>query len=281
MGGSSTSPADFNGKVRFYTRPVEFDYVAWTLEALLLKLRQAALGEASFIPSPDQSELVLEHLRMIEAVRSVEWSISEMYSDPDVPDPDSASQGLRFELERRVALRDRLAPLAEAVLQAQVSAVLADLGVTLAGQPTPPVLYHVTAPPSALIVSPRERIEQLENISVLPDLTLEQITALEEAVAGSISPGRGDVEDLRFLSLPARTQRPDFYRGVRQGPLGQLIASYKAPLTTGFDPLVSPRRVDVLAIHQHFDFRLFDALALGVPNDSGNCQFVNRLRLGG
>lgn len=186
LGGSSTSPADFNGKVRFYTRPLEFDYIAWTLDALLLKLRQAALGEASFIPPADQSELVLEHLRMIEAVRSVEWSISELYSDPSVPDPDEASAGLRFELERRIALRDRLAPLAEAVLQAQVSAVLADLGLTLAGQPTPPVLYHVTAPPSALIVSPRQRIEQLENISVQPDLTLEQITALEEAVAGNL-----------------------------------------------------------------------------------------------
>lgn len=186
FGGSSTSPADFNGRVRYFTRPVEFDYVAWTLDALLLKLRQAALGEASFIPSAEQSELVLEHLRMIEAVRSVEWSISELYSDPHVPDPDEASAGLRFELERRVALRDQLAPLAEAVMQAQVSAVLADLGLTLAGQPTPPVLYHVTAPPSALIISPRQRIEQLENISVLPDLTLEQITALEEAVAGDL-----------------------------------------------------------------------------------------------
>ncbi len=56
--------------------------------------------------------------------------------------------------------------------------------------------------------------------------------------AGRISPCPHNLEDLRLLSLPARSQRPDFHRGLRHGPLGQPITPDKAPLTAGFDTLI-------------------------------------------
>jgi hypothetical protein len=76
----------------------------------------------------------------------------------------------------------RLAPIVEAVLEDQLSAVIARLGLSLGGQPLPPVSYHVSPLPSSLIVSPREVIRQEANISLKVGLTTDQKEALEEKV---------------------------------------------------------------------------------------------------
>jgi hypothetical protein len=79
-----------------------------------------------------------------------------------------------------------MGPLAEAVIQAQVAAVLKEVNLTFLGQPTPPVLYHITPLPYALIVSPRDHIEQEAMISLLPGMTLEQRITLEEQVSKNL-----------------------------------------------------------------------------------------------
>ena len=103
---------------------------------------------------------------------------------------------------------------------------------------------------------------------------------LEEPVAGRISPCPHNFKDLRLLSLPARSQRPDFHRGLRQGPLGQPITPDKAPLTAGFDTLIPALGGEMPPIHQQFNFHLLNPLALGVRNESGQRQPVARLRRG-
>ena len=55
------------------------------------------------------------------------------------------------------------------------------MGLTTGGQPLPPVLYRITPLPYALIVSPRDKIEQEANISLLPGLSLEERVALEDS----------------------------------------------------------------------------------------------------
>jgi hypothetical protein len=90
---------------------------------------------------------------------------------------------VRAELDELYRQRRSLGPLAESVLQGQLAEIIAEMDLSLAGQPTPPVLYHVTPLPMALIVSPRQVIRQDHNISLLPELTLEEQVAVEERVA--------------------------------------------------------------------------------------------------
>ena len=70
----------------------------------------------------------------------------------------------------------------KAFLQAQIAQVAADQSLTVLGQPIPAVLFHSTSVPDALIVSPRDRIQQSENISIEPGLPVDQQTALENGV---------------------------------------------------------------------------------------------------
>jgi hypothetical protein len=60
------------------------------------------------------------------------------------------------------------------------------LDLTTIGQPLPPILYHNSPTPLALIVSKREEIVQIANISVLPTLTLDDQIALDDEVANSL-----------------------------------------------------------------------------------------------
>jgi hypothetical protein len=177
-------PADH---ARAYTRPIEFDYVSWSAEAALLKLQSSVLGIPNYLTHEDRKQVVMQHLFLTERILQAEGQLNLIYADPNVSDKEAASAHLRAELDDMYQRQQELAPLAEAALQAQVSVLLAELNLTGGGQPIPPVLYHSSATPMGLIISPRERIEQLTNISVQPDLSVDQQAELEEKVDISLN----------------------------------------------------------------------------------------------
>lgn len=167
---------------RAFTRRIEFDYVNWTIKALYLKAAQAAFSPTRYIKDETQKDLVREYLALNEQINQTEMQIETIYADPSIQNPDQIAAPHLHELAEQTEYRGKLAPLAESVLQQQISATLRDLGLTFAGQPLPPLLFHATPLPLALIVSPRDQIRQVANISLLPDLTLEQIVDLERQV---------------------------------------------------------------------------------------------------
>jgi hypothetical protein len=169
-------------KVRAYTRSVEFDYVEWTMDAMLVKIRAASVHVPHSLHRSAQKQIVSEYLRLTQFVLEKEHALTQLYADPSIPDKDAASQTLRNELSDLYARQMELAPLAEAVLQEQVAQILAEIGLTTGGQPIPNVWYHSSPLPLALIVSPRERIEQTANISVNTEMTVDDQAALETRV---------------------------------------------------------------------------------------------------
>ena len=146
-----------------------------------------ALGTPKYLADSDQHEVASPTSNWWDnpAGRS---AAPRMYTDPSVADPQEASADLRAELDRLYRTRQLLAPLAEALIQGQVASVVADFDLTLAGQPVPPVQYHATPLPLALIVSPRQVIRQDADISLVADLPLDQQVELEGQVKkGSMS----------------------------------------------------------------------------------------------
>jgi hypothetical protein len=80
------------------------------------------------------------------------------------------------------------------VLQAQIAAVVAEFDLAGGGQPLPPLLYHSTPLPWALIASPRDAIRQAANISLQTELTLDEHIVVEDAVSDGL--------DLSTLVVP-------------------------------------------------------------------------------
>ncbi len=186
-GYAAPSPTDKIETIRAYTRGKEFDYLEWMSAAELLKLRAASVRLPYAIDRETQKRLVMENLRLTQSILDEERRLETIYADPAIADKESAAQETLAQLAAWRARAAQIVPLAESVLQEQTAAVLAEIGLAQAGQPLPFVWYHASPLPMALIVSPRERIEQTANISLRADATLEEQIALEERVAKGLN----------------------------------------------------------------------------------------------
>jgi len=182
LGRGAPSGLDEVEMVRAYTREIEFNYLSWMSDAAFLKLRAASVGAPQIFDPAAQRQIVDGYLQVTQQIFESEYALEKIYADAEVENKELASADLRVHLAELYARQTELAPLAEAILQGQVSQILAELGLSAAGQPLPGVLYHVTPLPTSLIVSPRDRIEQISGIPLNVDLTLDQISALEGRV---------------------------------------------------------------------------------------------------
>ncbi len=178
-----TSDSD---RTRVFTRQIEFDYPTWVWNAAWIKIEQGTLGTPYSFSRETNKQIVFEYLNTTQQLIQVENRIEQIYADPEITDKDSATDLLRKQRTELTTRQTALAPFAESILQSQLGEALAELGLTTAGQPIPQVLYHITPTPRALIVSPRSRIEQIANISILPTLTLDDEIKLENEVARSL-----------------------------------------------------------------------------------------------
>src|SRR3989304_2453053 len=138
------------------------------------------LGAERYMDEAAQRDLVLETVSLIQEIQNAEGQLSALHADPDQQRVAAQIAEINAHLNELYRQRSRLGPLAESILQTQISAVLADQGFTVLGQPLHPLLFHSTPLPWALIASPRDHIAQADNISLRTELTLEEHIALED-----------------------------------------------------------------------------------------------------
>lgn len=174
-------------QVRSYTRAIEFDYPTWVWNAFWSKVDQSTINAPYAFERGSNKQIVFEYLRTTDQLNQTEFQIEKIFADPNIIDKASTSAYLRAQRDQLTARQASLAPFAESILQSQVNSALAELGLTTGGQTIPPLLYRSSPTPLALIVSPRDHIEQTTNISILPSITLDQQIKLEDDVAKSLN----------------------------------------------------------------------------------------------
>ncbi|MCE5209253.1 MAG: hypothetical protein LLG42_13200 [Chloroflexi bacterium] len=168
--------------VRRYTRSIEFDYVNWTIQSLFIKNKSTSLGLNRYLSDEEGREIVNAYFRQVDEINALRSEISAIYADPEITDPGKMAEDANRRLAEMEDENKQMAALCETVLQQQVSTVAAEMGLSAGGQLIPPLLYHVTPLPMALIVSPRDTIRQDADISLLADLSLEDIVDLEQHI---------------------------------------------------------------------------------------------------
>jgi hypothetical protein len=184
--GDAPRLTDTSDRVRAFTREIEFDYPNWVWNAVWTKVEGSAIGLPYLFDRATNKEIVIDYLRTTQNLMQAESQIEQIFADPAITDKEASSAHVRAQRDELTARQNFLAPLAEATLQSQIADVLAEFGLTTTGQPIPPVLYHTSPTPLALIVSERSVIQQIANISVLPTLTLDEQIKLEDEVATSL-----------------------------------------------------------------------------------------------
>ncbi len=157
-------------RARLYAVGREFDFVTWTVQALATKLQpteQARLSEA------EQSQRVRDYLAVRRDYQMVEGEINRLFAEN--PHALTETVMLRAHRDQLRATLQAEQPLVEAILQAQLTTLLRDNGLTV----WPPVAFHFTPLPLALILSPRDEIRREASVMLVGDLTLEQQIELE------------------------------------------------------------------------------------------------------
>lgn len=185
-GANLLPPSTLTARVHRYTRYLEFDHVTWMLNAMNVKIGQGALNTPHHFDEAARHQIVLDYLHLLDQILQTEARLNLIYANPSVVEPHAASASLRTELADLYDRQARLAPVAEAILEEQVSLVLVDLGLAVGGQPMPPVLFHISPLPWHLVVSPRDRIAREIAVSLVPDLTVDQQAALEAQIDAAL-----------------------------------------------------------------------------------------------
>jgi len=182
LAGSNAAPGSLTNQIEALIRPITFDFGTWTLEAVGEKLASWGFSFQRFLTSEQQSDLVRDYLAQVGEVQSLNSQILLIYADPTITDPDAASEDLKAALAEAEASLQSLAPLAESILESQLMAVVRDAGLETLGEPFPPSLFQASEIPNALVVSPRDQIEQLLNISLQPGMSAGEEDALESQI---------------------------------------------------------------------------------------------------
>jgi hypothetical protein len=177
---------DLSGRLNMLTFEWAFNFFTWEVEALSQKLLYGLLAPQHLLTDEQQSRFVLAFLDDVWESRRLSDEIDRLYTDPDIADADlvSADQQAAFHaLRRRMA---RHAPIAEMILEAQVSQVLADAGFGWAATVLPPVSGTFTPLPHILVVSPRAHIESVYQQQLIAGLTATEQVEIEDAVVAAL-----------------------------------------------------------------------------------------------
>jgi 6-pyruvoyl-tetrahydropterin synthase len=186
MCGSVSQPLNTAQKARYYTAPYEFNYAQWMIDSLLLKLGQSGIAINDHVSSEVQIRVVREYFNLAGKLDYTNYTIEQIYANPNIANPDQAAADKIKKQQDLQTLLGQLGPVVEDILQNQVAEVLADEGIDLGGQSIPPVLYHASPVPKALIISPRNTVHQDADISLLADLSYSQIDKLESQVQDNL-----------------------------------------------------------------------------------------------
>ncbi len=160
----------------------QFDFLSWEVSAIAAKAEGVLANNDAFLDEASRRQTVLDYLSLIQQSQQIEREINEIYTDPAVADPVAATAVLQSQLAQLRDQIDALQPVAESIVQDQVGQILVEERFGVLGQAWPPVMMQMTPLPSLLIVSPRDRIERIHGVSLLPGLSTAEKDALETAI---------------------------------------------------------------------------------------------------
>ncbi|MCK5577620.1 MAG: hypothetical protein KAI14_04815 [Dehalococcoidales bacterium] len=183
LAGSCAPVKDFDYHLSGIVAPYRFSLIGWELQALSYEIDDLFFGDDEGTVA--DSEVVLEYFDIVAQVNTTERRIDAVAAGLEMGDLVSLKAQLGALEEQKKALEDK----AERILEKQIGATLADIGIfnPLDGLLSlevgfPPLNFSLESPPHLLVVSPRDRITRMREVILVPDITLDEREAIENAV---------------------------------------------------------------------------------------------------
>lgn len=170
---------DFNKQLRDITGPYRFDLVGWELNALI---REAG---KLFSRHESTGNATATYFANVERIKRLESEIKAVNAGNRQGDLASLEDELG-ELQQQNA---ELAGIVERLLETQIREAFSQQGIFNPADKSlsikvgfPPVNIHIAKPPHLLVVSPRDRIESIREVTLLPDMTREDMESIEAEI---------------------------------------------------------------------------------------------------
>lgn len=168
-------------QVNRVTAAYRFDFVDWESWAIAGELRRRWRPPALPPNSAGQRQLVETYLYYEQRRNEIEAELNRLVAQPGNRNRQRLNR-LEQELARLKTAQAKIIPRVETILSRQVEAVLQAEGLTTAGYVFPPVAFRFTDPPTALILSPRDRIENRQSVNLQPGLSIAEREKIERTL---------------------------------------------------------------------------------------------------
>ena len=180
--GCTTTP-DFDQNLRAIVKPYDFSTIAWEIKTVPHELNQLIFSRLG--KNTDEVQLVTSHFAVVKQIRVLRAQIQAINQGSLSGYLASLKEELAELEEQELANQDKV----ERILEKQIKAVLAEQGIF---NPLdsylrikinlPPLNFRLEKPPHLLVVSPRDRIESIREITLKQDISLEEMTTIENEV---------------------------------------------------------------------------------------------------
>jgi predicted nucleic acid-binding Zn-ribbon protein len=164
-------------------KPYLFSIARWELRAIPDELNQWIFGREEKID--DEIGVVTEYFSATKRINTLKSEIEAANTGDGESDLASLEAELNRLQERKMALEDTV----ERIIEKQITETLAQQGIF---NPIdkyirlkvnfPPVNFELEKPPHLLVISPRDRIESMREITLRQNISLEEIEDIESKV---------------------------------------------------------------------------------------------------
>ena len=185
LGGGCARTPDFDNHLSSIVKPYSFNIVAWESKTIPREINQWIFGKDEEID--DEIQVVTEYFSTVEQIRSLRSEVEAINAGSGQGDLAALEAELNKLQEQRTASEDTV----ERIIEKQIRETLAQEGIF---HPVdkyirlkvsfPPLNFKLERPPHLLVISPRDRIESMREITLHPNISLKEMENIEAEVDG-------------------------------------------------------------------------------------------------
>ncbi len=182
LSGSCAPNQDFDAHLNSVVKPYHFSIARWELRAIPQEVSQWLFGGQE--EDDNEVRVVTEYFSSTERITTLKSEIEVANAGNEESNLASLEAELNGLQERKTTLESTV----ERAIEKQIRDALTQQGIfnPIIGLRAsfPPVNFELEKPPYLLVISPRDKIESIREITLLPGLTLDEIDDIETRVDG-------------------------------------------------------------------------------------------------
>jgi len=182
-GVSCTPSRDFNTRLSSIARPYRFSFVRWEFNTIWSEAKQVIYGQEKKVDA--EIDKVSEYFATVDRLKTLKSEIEAIKTGNKQGDLAPLEAEFSELQQQRTALEN----MVERIIARQIRETLTQQGIF---NPIdkylklkigfPPINFKLEKPPHLLVVSPRDRIESMREITLLQDISLEEMESIEAKV---------------------------------------------------------------------------------------------------